>query len=326
MKLRYVIIASMIGSIALVAACKKQGGPDENLAQAQSLFKAIGSEMPGAAQDSNELRELGKKLYFEKALSVNDTISCNSCHRVDEKLGGVDNQPTSPGAHGERGGRNSPTSLNAGFQLAQFWDGRAADLAAQAKGPILNPIEMAMPSEKAAVEKISKIAEYPALFEKAFKGKNSITYDNISKAIAAFERTLITHDRFDDYLGGDAAALNDAEKAGLKLFMETGCASCHDGALLGGNKYMKLGAVNAYQTEDMGRYAVTKKEEDKMVFKVPMLRNIALTGPYFHDGSVATLDEAIKKMAFHQLGKELTAGQVASIKAFLGSLTDKARM
>ena len=294
---------------------------------AQAHFKPVPEKMPGAEKDTPELISLGEKLYFEKRLSANDSQSCNTCHRVDEKLGGVDNDPTSAGAHGDRGGRNAPTVLNAGFQLAQFWDGRAADLKEQAKGPILNPIEMGMPTATDVIAKVKKIEEYQPLFKSAYPdSKDPITYDNLAHAIAAFERTLVTHDRFDDFLNGDNGALNDAEKKGLKTFIETGCIACHNGATLGGTTFQKLGVVKEFETKDTGRMEVTKSEADRKVFKVPMLRNIALTGPYFHDGSVKTLEEAVQLMAAHQLGKELSKEETASIVTFLKTLTDKERL
>jgi cytochrome c peroxidase len=295
--------------------------------RAKSAFGILPAKMPGAEKDTPELIALGKMLYDERRLSVNDTQSCASCHILDGKKGGVDNTKFSPGAKGSLGGRNAPTTLNAGFHFVQFWDGRAASLTEQAKGPILNPVEMGMPSDKAVVEKISRIPEYKTTFEKAFPGaKNPITYQNIAEAIAAFERTLVTHDRFDDFINGDDKALTKEEILGMQTFMTQGCTTCHIGPLLGGNSYRKMGQARPYETKDLGRYAVTKKEEDKFMFKVPSLRNVALTEPYFHDGSAATLTDAIAKMAYHQLGKQLAEQDVAAIAAFLKSLTDKDRL
>jgi cytochrome c peroxidase len=291
-----------------------------------SVIGVLPDKMPGAEKDNPALVKLGEKLYFEKRLSENNTMSCNTCHQVDRNLGGVDNEPTSPGAFGKRGGRNSPTVLNAGFQIAQFWDGRAETLEAQAKGPILNPIEMAMASDADVLERLRSFVEYKPMFEKAFPtGDDRITYDNVARAIAAFERTLITRDRFDDWQKGDDKALNSQELRGLDLFLNTGCATCHNGPVLGGNQYQKVGLVNKYDTDDLGRYDVTKDDSDKFKFKVPMLRNIALTAPYFHDGKITTLEETIKLMAWLQLGQELTNTQARDIAAFLHALTDKPR-
>ncbi|MEY5010252.1 MAG: hypothetical protein RLZZ253_1391 [Verrucomicrobiota bacterium] len=327
-------VSLLAGSLALsvagapgVARAAEAPKPGEIRSRAQAFFQPIPDKMPGSDKDSAELVTLGRQLYFEKGLSANNSQSCNSCHAVDRNMGGVDNEPTSPGAFGKRGGRNSPTVLNAGFHLAQFWDGRAADLVAQAKGPILNPIEMAMPSEAEVVKKLSAVAEYPKAFAAAFPGqKDPLTYENIAQAIAAFERTLVTHDRLDDFLKGDDQALTGVELKGLETFVSTGCIACHNGPLLGANSYQKMGVVNAYANgEDLGRHAVTKSEEDKLKFKVPSLRNIALTGPYFHDGKAASLEEAVRQMAWLQLGRKLEDGDVKSIVAFLNTLTDKAR-
>ncbi len=301
--------------------------PADLLKEAKGVFKPLPDKMPGSENDTEAKIALGKKLYFEEKISINNSQSCNSCHRVDEKLGGVDNLPTSKGAEGEFGGRNAPTTLNAGFHIAQFWDGRAPDLAAQAKGPVLNPIEMGMPDEASVLERL-KEAGYAKGFEKAFPdAEQPLTYDNFAEAVAAFERTLVTCDRFDDFLGGDEEALNKRELNGLRLFVKIGCTDCHSGALMGGDRYEKMGEAEAYaNTEDVGRFEVTKKEEDKFVFKVPSLRNIAITGPYFHDGKAETLEDAISQMAKLQLGEELNERQVKSIAAFLGALTDKERV
>lgn len=294
--------------------------------KAKQIIGALPEKMPGSENDTAELVSLGKKLYFEKKLSLNETQSCNSCHNVEGKGAGVDNLPTSPGAFGKNGDRNSPTVLNAGFHFVQFWDGRAADLKAQAKGPILNPVEMAMPSEKEVLKRLSEDVEYPSLFAKAYPDEKSpLTYENLAGAIASFERTLVTSSRFDDFINGDYKAISQAEQEGFKSFMAAGCTSCHSGNLLGGNSYRKIGQVNEYKTNDLGLYNVTKKAEDKFFFKVPSLRNIALTGPYFHDGQVKTLEDAVKKMAYHQLGMNLSDEETNKIVTFLGTLSDKNR-
>jgi cytochrome c peroxidase len=299
----------------------------ELLGEAQEQFEPLPLRMPGSENDTQVLIDLGRELYFETALSINRTQSCNSCHRLDENLGGVDNLPTSKGAEGELGGRNAPTTLNAGLHIAQFWDGRAPDLAAQAKGPVLNPIEMGLPDEETAVARLEEVG-YGDRFEAAFPDAvPALTYDNFAKAVAAFERTLLTRDRFDEFLAGKPNALTPAERDGLRHFMETGCSDCHDGALLGGNGYEQMGQVNAYaDSADLGRFEVTGDEDDRQVFKVPSLRNIALTGPYFHDGQLPELADAVTQMAWLQLDERLDDGQAAAIVAFLGSLTDKQRV
>ena len=291
------------------------------------IFSPLPEAMPGSENDTPELIALGKKLYFEKRLSINDTQSCATCHRLEDGFAGVDNLPTSPGAKGELGTRNSPTVLNAGWQDSQFWDGRAEDLVEQAKGPILNPVEMGMPDEQAVEDKIRGIADYRNDFALAFKDDEpAITYQNIAEAIAAFERTLITPSRFDDFMNGDAGALNEVEQRGLKTFIKLDCKSCHDGILLGGETYEPLGKENPYENQtDQGMYTVTKDEEDRMFFKVAPLRNVALTAPYFHDGKIKTLDEAVRMMGKLQLDEDLTDQQVSDITSFLKALTDKNR-
>lgn len=265
--------------------------------------------------------ELGKKLYFEKKLSINNTISCNSCHMLDKH--GVDNEITSPGHDGTRGTRNSPTVYNAALNFKQFWDGRASDLAEQAIGPILNPIEHGLSSEKDALEKINS-KEYISLFKRAFPNqKEAFTYKNVGVAIGDFEKTLITPSRFDDYLAGDIHALSFQERRGLKKYIQNGCTSCHSGAGLGGTMFQKFGLIKKYPTRDLGRYEVTKKRRDKYKFKVPSLRNVSKTAPYLHDGSIASLDKVIEIMFEYQLGKEASKHDIADIKAFLTSLEAK---
>jgi cytochrome c peroxidase len=294
--------------------------------QALELIGPIPEKMPGCDKDTPALVQLGKELYFETALSKNNSQSCNTCHRVDENRGGVDNDPTSKGAFGERGGRNSPTTLNAGFQFAQFWDGRADDLKAQAKGPVLNPVEMAMPEEAEVVKRLNALPKYQGMFKAAFPGDPApVTYDNMAHAIAAFERTLVTRDRFDDFLKGDDKALTATELKGLNQFLTQGCTTCHYGPVLGGQVYQKVGLVNPFPSDDKGRSVVSKDEDDDFKFKVPMLRNIAITQPYFHKGQITTLEDAVRKMGWHQLGKEFTDEEVRSLVAFLKTLTDKPR-
>jgi len=303
------------------------GDVDLLMRRANRFFEPLPETMPGAQEDSAERVALGRKLFFEKRLSINDSQSCASCHRLDAGFAGVDNLDTSPGARGERGNRNSPTVLNAGWQDAQFWDGRSEDLVAQAREPILNPIEMGMPDETTVEDKIRAIDEYPEIFAAAFPGDETpLTYLNITRAIAAFERTLITPSRFDDFLNGDRAALSEAELRGLDSFLLLDCNSCHDGILVGGETYEPLGKEHPYENQtDQGIYEITGDEDDRMFFKVAPLRNVALTAPYFHDGKIDSLDEAIRKMGKLQLDEELTDSQVSDIASFLKALTDKNR-
>ncbi|WP_236075212.1 cytochrome-c peroxidase [Mariprofundus sp. EBB-1] len=256
--------------------------------------------------------ELGKKLYFEPALSKSGHFSCNSCHNL--ATWGVDNQKFSLGHKWQRGGRNAPTVLNAAFWSKQFWDGRAPLLEDQAKGPPLNPVEMAADSEAYAVARL-KAAGYDAEFEAVF-GKNSVSYDNMAKAIAAFERTLITPNApFDLFVQGKGD-ISAAAKRGMKKVDAVGCTSCHSGPLFSNNAFVPF----AYG-KDTGLQSVTGKDTDDHVFRVQSWRNVAMTAPYFHDGSAATLSEAVKIMAKVQLDTELSAKDVSDIVAFLETLT-----
>ncbi|GIW44383.1 MAG: cytochrome-c peroxidase [Candidatus Binatia bacterium] len=309
---------------AVFAGAPARGeSPDQLRQRALAIFAPL---PPVAESKENPVTEekvrLGRVLYYDARLSVNDKISCNSCHQLDRF--GVDNEKTSPGHDGRRGDRNSPTVYNAAFQIAQFWDGRARDVEEQAKGPILNPIEMGMPSAEAVVAKLEKIPGYLPLFRAAFPGQEKpITYDNIARAIGAFERKLVTPSRFDDFLKGDNNALNEKERAGLAKFMDTGCITCHNGPLVGGAMFQKLGLVKPYPTQDPGRAKVTGNELERGFFKVPSLRNVAKTAPYLHDGSVASLPEMVKIMAEYQLGRTLADGDVQDIVAFLDALTGR---
>ncbi len=290
--------------------------------EASKFFKPLPNRLSSPAENPTtpEKVRLGQMLFFEPRLSKSMAISCNSCHNL--ATGGVDNLPTSPGHMGQLGGRNSPTVLNAAVQFVQFWDGRAATLEDQAKGPILNPVEMAMPDPELVLSRLRTIPEYVDLFKKAFPtDKEPLTYDNIAKAIAAFERTLLTPSRFDDFLKGNAAALNQAEKQGLKLVIQKGCVTCHNGVGAGGGIYQKFGIFGRYEfSDDPGRQQVTKKEQDRYVFKVPLWRNVTRTAPYFHDGSIWDLREAVRIMGRLQLNQQLKEEEVEAIVAFLHSL------
>lgn len=300
---------------------------DELLTQAQGIFKAL----PAVAENTenpvtDEKVALGKILYMDTRLSKTGNNSCNSCHNLNTY--GVDNESFSKGDAGKLGGRNSPSSFNAALHASQFWDGRAKDVEEQAGMPIMNPVEMAIPSEDFLVKRLAGVPMYAEKFKTAFPGEEKpLTYKNIARAIAAFERTLLTPSKFDKYLNGDATALNDAEKEGLKTFINTGCTSCHSGVAVGGSQFMKFGLLNDYHAltgsnnGDNGRMAVTKQESDKDVFKVASLRNVAKTFPYFHDGSVKDLSQAVKIMAKAQLNKDLTDAEVQSIVTFLETLT-----
>ena len=325
------IWVAMVAGQLLVsgAAAPSAGEPDiaKLRKDAKAAFGPLPERMPGSEADTAERIALGKKLFFDVRLSKNESQSCNTCHRVDAQLGGVDNEATSGGAFGKRGDRNAPTVLNAGYHFAQFWDGRAAGLKDQAKGPVLNPVEMAMPSEGEVVKRLEADPEYPKMFAAAFPGPGpAISYDHMAEAIAAFERTLRTQDRFDDFQNGDDKALTVAELKGLRLFLDAGCTTCHSQPTLGAQSYQKVGLIHPYEnTQDTGRAQVTKDEDDQFKFKVPSLRNVAITGPYFHDGAQAELAVVVRKMGHMQLDKTLEDAEVEAIVAFLNSLTDKGR-
>lgn len=281
--------------------------------------------------------ELGKALYFDPRLSSDGTISCNSCHNV--MAGGDDGRPVGVGVKGQRGGRGSPTVWNSAYNTVQFWDGRAESLEEQAKGPLTNPIEMGMDSHDVVIERINKIPGYIALFKKAFpKDKTPMTIDNFAKAVASFERTLITPDSpFDLYKKGNKKAMSVPALRGMILVTEIGCTSCHGGVNFSGEGF-KMGEGNfqpfpqipgsKYDKQydlisDLGRYEVTKNNDDKNKWRVPTWRNVAITAPYFHNGKVKTLNEAVRVMAKTQLDMDLEDSQVSDIVAFLNSLTGK---
>lgn len=303
--------------------------------QAVSLFGPLPNSVDNPKNPLNmDKIALGKMLYYDTRLSRSNTISCNSCHNMATY--GVDNNVTAMGHGWKRGPVNSPTVLNAATEIAQFWDGRAKDVEEQAMGPVMNPIEMGGPgadAHKIGVERIAAIPEYVDMFEKAFPpDSNEVTLDNIGKAIGAFERTLMTPSNFDKFMNGDPTALTTQEKQGLSDFISVGCTSCHNGPAVGGRMYQKFGLVNGpywnYTKSDnrnKGRFNVTHDQNDMYAFKVPMLRNIAHTYPYFHDGSIWDLHEAVRIMSQTQLGKELTDQQVTDIVAFLNSLTGEVK-
>lgn len=264
--------------------------------------------------------ELGKKLYFDPRLSKSGFISCNSCHNLS--MGGTDNLKTSIGDHWQQGPINAPTVLNSSMNLAQFWDGRAKDLKAQAGGPIANPGEMAF-THTLAVEVLQSIPGYVTEFKQVF-GTDKISIDQVTDAIAEFEKTLVTpNSRFDQYLLGNKDAITADEKAGFDLFKNSGCTSCHNGPAVGGNSFQKMGVVEPYKAKSPaeGLVAVTGKDADRFKFKVPTLRNVEMTYPYFHDGEAETLTEAVDVMGRLQLGKKFSDQENAQIVAFLKTLT-----
>jgi cytochrome c peroxidase len=335
------ICALGLAAILLVAGCQRDYGavrvedlPSAGRSPSEASFGAAeGAEelnprllrrfaaihTPPKGQETNLVR-LGRILFFEPLLSRTGKISCNSCHPLD-RYGATDTK-VSVGIDGKLGRRNAPSVYNAAGHFRQFWDGRAASLAEQVAEPLANPSEMGMPPEQLE-RALREIPGYKPLFADAFPGQvQPITGGNVALAIAEFERGLITPSRWDRYLDGDTHGLTAAEKEGAKLFSNLGCLVCHTGANIGGTMYEKLGIhVPWPNQQDHGRREVTKNPADDMVFKVPSLRNVARTPPYFHDGSIESLDTAVRMMAHHQLGVDLTEEEARSIAAWLGSLT-----
>ena len=306
------------------------------LERAQATFKPLPdlAEMQKVRPFTEEQVKLGQQLWYENRLSKGNTVSCNSCHNL--ATAGADNMPTSAGHKSQFGGRNSPTALNAALLGSQFWDGRAADVEEQAGGPLLNPVEMANATEADAAAKIAGIPEYQEKFKAAFPEDGAVSFKNITTALGAFERTLLTPTRWDDYLKGNVSALSEQERKGVRAFMDNGCIACHNGVNLGGTMFQKFGLVNGPYWKhiddpkhDKGRADVTKKAEDEFFFRVPGLRNVERTYPYFHNGSVWELDKAVNIMAKAQLGKTLapedTENIVAFLKALSGNVPESAR-
>lgn len=306
------------------------------LERAQATFKPLpdAAEMQKIRPFTEEQVKLGQQLWYETRLSKGNTVSCNSCHNL--ATAGMDNMPTSAGHKSQFGARNSPTALNAALLGSQFWDGRAADVEEQAGGPLLNPVEMANATEADAAAKIAGIPEYQEKFKAAFPEDGAVSFKNITAALGAFERTLLTPTRWDDYLKGNVSALSEQERKGVRAFMDNGCMSCHSGVNLGGTMFQKFGLVDGPYWKhiddpkhDKGRADVTKKAEDEFFFRVPGLRNVERTYPYFHNGSVWELDKAVNIMAKAQLGKTLapedTENIVAFLKALSGNVPESAR-
>jgi cytochrome c peroxidase len=311
--------AALVLLLAAMAACQRPVRVDPGQLRA---FAPLDSAMVSPDNPITPAKiALGRMLYYDTRLSADRTVSCNSCHALDAY--GVDHRPVSLGIKQQQGGRNAPTVYHAAGQVAQFWDGRAPTVEEQAKGPVLNPVEMGMPSGTAVIARLRAVPAYRAAFARAFPDEpNPFTYDNLGKAIGAFERRLVTPARWDLFLAGNPTALTDDEKAGFNTFVAIGCQACHNGAYVGGASFQRIGLVEPWsKQDDLGRFAVTKNPSDRLVFKVPTLRNVTRTEPYFSDGQVATLPEAVRLMARHQLGRELSDEQTAAIITWLGSLT-----
>ena len=296
-------------------------GGDEVNPRLLRRFKALRPPPPIASPTEQAEVDLGRMLFFDKRLSRDHDLSCNSCHHLDSY--GVDNRPVSTGADGQLGRRNSPSVYHAGGNIASFWDGRARDVEAQATMPMTNPREMAMADDAAVVAVLTAIPGYVGAFRTAYPTEATpISPATLGKALGAFERRLVTPSRWDKFLSGDHGALTKDEVAGLKLFTDSGCITCHTGELVGGSMFQKAGHLKPWPNQaDQGRFEVTKLESDRMEFKVPSLRNVAKTAPYFHDASATTLPQAVRKMADLQLDVQLTDAEVELIVQWLGALT-----
>ncbi|MCB9520189.1 MAG: c-type cytochrome [Myxococcales bacterium] len=321
------LACSVAAATSFATGCNKSAPITEDAAPAPApdpRTSGVFAPLPEHVEADAKKVALGRQLYHDTRLSGDGTLACASCHSIPD--GGDDGAPTSTGIRGQLGPINSPTVLNSGFNFVQFWDGRAADLQAQAAGPVANPLEMGA-DWPTVVARVAADADYVAAFADAYPG--GVSQESITDAIAEFERTLVTPSRFDAWLRGDDSALTDAEKAGFALFNEVGCQACHNGVNMGGATYQKMGAVQDYfaargtplTDADNGRFNVTNNEADRHFFKVPTLRNVALTAPYFHDAHATTLPDAVRTMAQVQLGRTLEPAQVDSIVAFLGALT-----
>lgn len=286
-----------------------------------TLFAPLPAEAPsGSYQITDELVTLGKTLFYDPRLSKGQQQSCHSCHLLSEY--GTDHLPVSIGHDGNEVKRNAPTVYNAALHIAQFWDGRSANVEEQAKAPVLSAGEMGMLDPEEVEGILRSLRGYQPLFAAAYPDQaQPITFENMARAIGAFERRLMTPSRFDEFVAGDYTQLSVQEQRGLATFAELGCPTCHVGVTVGGLLYKKLGEVEPYPVADLGRFLVTGLESDRYVFKVPSLRNAAMTAPYLHDGSIGTLEEMVVLMARHQLGKEVTSEQVTDIVAFINSMT-----
>lgn len=334
--------AALLGSLSLAAlgaftleACrsKRELPPNREYSEPSTRpesppeFRRLRSALqplPDAVDVDERKRVLGRRLFHDPALSIDNTLSCASCHALDR--GGTDRRASSLGVRNQVGPINSPTVLNARYNFVQFWDGRAGDLRAQAAGPVANPIEMGH-TWPGVVAALQRSPDYVNAFRECYPA--GITQETVCDAIAVYEEALVTPAPIDRFLRGDDLALNDEQREGARLFESVGCTTCHNGINVGGNSFQKMGAVRDYfaqrgtplTTADAGRFNVTHREADRYFFKVPTLRNVTETAPYFHDGHATTLPDAVRTMASVQLGRDLDATQVQRIVAFLGALT-----
>ncbi|WP_244310346.1 cytochrome-c peroxidase [Leptospira noumeaensis] len=283
------------------------------------------SSVPGSESDSLALISLGNKLFRDNKLSSNHVQSCLTCHPVDGNAAGMDRQSKSRGTFGQLGKRNTPTILNVGFLPIIFWDGRRSTLYDQAIDPFVNPLEMSLNSDTELLTRIQNDSSYTSFFESAFPNSPAPSIHAIRMGLVAFERSLVSKSKFDDFLESNVLALKNDELDGLKIFLDVGCTNCHNQNLLGGSQFAKLDTVHSYNVNDLGRSEFTGNAADNFFFKVPPLRNVTLTAPYFHDGSVSTIKEAVRRMNHYNLNRNISESEIDSLITFLKTLSDKTK-
>ncbi|MDF3820441.1 cytochrome c peroxidase [Leptospira sp. 96542] len=294
-------------------------------ALAKEQIGILPSRPPGSEFDTNAQIQLGNKIFRDNTLSLNQVQACITCHPLDGNSAGMDRQSTSRGTFGQIGKRNTPTILNVGYLPILFWDGRKDNLFDQAVMPFLDPLEMALPSETELLNRLQNNTSYTKDFANAFPNSPNVSIESLKKALSAFERSLVSKSRLDDFLEWNLLALSTEEKEGLKIFLSAGCTNCHNGNLFGGSKFKQVDSVHNYNPNDLGRYEFTNNDADKKFFRAPSLRNVSLTAPYFHDGSVRTLKEAVTRMNLYNLNQTLSNSEIDLLVQFLRSLSDKTK-
>ncbi len=294
--------------------------------EARNKIGLLSQVVPGSENDTREQIVLGEKIFRDTSLSLNSVQSCSTCHLLNGRNVGTDGQATSLGTFGQSGKRNTPSIFNVGYLKTIFWDGRKSTLSEQALLPFVDASEMALGSTSDLLDRLNAKTEYASLFSAAFPKNPTIQLTNVNDAITAFERSLVSKTRFDDFIGGNPFAITLQEKEGLRLFLNLNCINCHDGPMLGGKKFVKLDSKYNYNKNDLGRFEFTGVEADKYFFRTPSLRNVEITPPYFHDGSVRTLEEAIRRMNEYEAPRTITEAEIASLATFLKSLSDKSKV
>lgn len=293
--------------------------------EAQVKVGSLAFGSPGSESDTPAMIRLGEKIFRDNSLSLNSVQSCSTCHLLSGNNVGTDGQSTSLGTFGQKGRRNAPSIFNVGFLETLFWDGRKSSLLDQALLPFVDPSEMSLASTDDLITRLKAKSEYANLFSAAFPNDPSIQLNSVKSSIRAFERTLVSQTRFDDFVNGNPYAITLAEKEGLRLFLNLNCINCHAGPMLGGSKFVKLDTKYNYNASDLGRFEFTGIESDKYFFRTPSLRNVALTAPYFHDGSVKTIEEAVRRMNEYEAPRFISEAEITSLVLFLKSLSDKSK-